>query len=79
VEPRRTQRALYRLIAICMKFVRENTFPVTILALGGRGTKSHVPLAFKEEYSSSIATLQCGSARAVQTEVGIDEIVVARY
>jgi hypothetical protein len=74
-ETRRTQRVLYRsrepsLLSLCLKI----HLPVTMLAPGGRGIKSHVLLDSRVSYSS-IARRQWGSASALWIEVGTGDSV----
>jgi hypothetical protein len=58
-----------------LSLCRKTHLPLTTLVSGGHGTRSHVWLAYKASYSSSIARRQWGSASALQTEDGIGERV----
>jgi hypothetical protein len=78
VNPRRTQRALYRSRVpsaenLCLKI----HFPVTTLAWRGRGTKSQVGFCNRASYSSSMAECQAGSARPPRYVFGTGDREVA--
>ena len=74
MNPQRNQQALYlskepSAWSLCLKI----HLPVTTLARGGRGTKSHVWFLRSAECSSSIATRQLGLARVLRKVFGIDD------